>query len=806
MKPILKKIFLYLLLINSTYCLAQNEGTWKTDTIKVTISPSSNDSILKRADIIQTSKYNKWSIYGYGGLTQLYGDVVPHYSYSPIFKRGNDISLNGFVGVSRQLTRLFSIDGRFEVANLVSERPYSDIYCKADMFYYSVGTTFSFSNWFWPNVKNRKWNSYMILSTGFTHYRSASFDTQTDDIIDYYGYKKVNNTLEKVKREVVPSAAIGIGVKYRLLKCLDIGFEIIETSVYNDRLDAYVRVLSEKDKFGHTSIGLIYRFENHKKSLVWDFADEPIFVDFIVKSQLCDCPIISQTVSTLDSLTQTVINNTNRTDSIYHFLDKERGADFDNDKIPDYRDEELNTLPGAIVDSRGVTLKNIQNIPFANNNNISDSTTTPNLPQMAELQNYYNQLTIKVDSFFKFIESERGPDNDNDGIPDYRDDELNSAKGVIVNHQGITIIIPSAIPKFPIDTNTKLSNSEIFALQSYYDSKILKIDSFFKLMDKERGLDIDFDGVPDYRDDELNTKKGNIVDSRGLTIRIPDKTPHNATTNNQNIVLPDDKNNNLSANIDSLYFIVKNIHKAIDTLKSKQVALNNNIGNLNNDVNPNSNLSQQNTNNYTIPSKEMVTYKGVVKDEYNNPIKASVFVLDKATNELVGSFETNSITGKYLISLPLGEYSLLVSADGYNFYSENLSLKDSTGNLEKGISLGRLDIGKKFVLRNIFFDFDKSTLRPQSNIELNNLYNIMVTNPKLRIEISGHTDIIGSAEYNKSLSMRRAMAVVDYLISRGISKNRMTYAGYGFDEPMAPNDTDEGRQLNRRTEFKIIGN
>ncbi|MFL5730819.1 MAG: OmpA family protein, partial [Cytophagaceae bacterium] len=108
--------------------------------------------------------------------------------------------------------------------------------------------------------------------------------------------------------------------------------------------------------------------------------------------------------------------------------------------------------------------------------------------------------------------------------------------------------------------------------------------------------------------------------------------------------------------------------------------------------------------------------------------------------------------------------------------------------------------------RNIFFDFDKATLRPESSLELERLYQLLVDIPTLKIEISGHTDNKGSAEYNKELSGKRAQAVVDYLITKGIKADRLKSAGYGFDRPMASNDTDAGRQLNRRTEFEIIEN
>ncbi|MFH1534620.1 MAG: OmpA family protein, partial [Patescibacteria group bacterium] len=118
--------------------------------------------------------------------------------------------------------------------------------------------------------------------------------------------------------------------------------------------------------------------------------------------------------------------------------------------------------------------------------------------------------------------------------------------------------------------------------------------------------------------------------------------------------------------------------------------------------------------------------------------------------------------------------------------------------------LKKIEAGKKIVLNNIFFDFAKSTLRPESMLELNRLVELLKDSPTLKIEISGHTDNIGSYAYNIKLSEDRAKSVVNYLISKGISTYRLAYKGYGYNQPIATNYTEEGRQLNRRTEFKVL--
>lgn len=211
-----------------------------------------------------------------------------------------------------------------------------------------------------------------------------------------------------------------------------------------------------------------------------------------------------------------------------------------------------------------------------------------------------------------------------------------------------------------------------------------------------------------------------------------------------------------------------------------------------------------------IEETSVTLLKGIIIDEKTKePVLATIELYDNDKNELLATFQSNSKTGRYLVSLPSGKnYGIAVKADKYLFHSENFNLPDSAKyqEIEKVIELKKMEVGQRIVLRNIFFDFNKSTLRPESNIELENLINLLNENPNMKIEISGHTDNVGTAQYNKKLSEYRAKAVVDYLTTKGIAKDRLTFAGYGFDDPIAPNDTEEGRQLNRRTEFKVIQN
>jgi outer membrane protein OmpA-like peptidoglycan-associated protein len=186
---------------------------------------------------------------------------------------------------------------------------------------------------------------------------------------------------------------------------------------------------------------------------------------------------------------------------------------------------------------------------------------------------------------------------------------------------------------------------------------------------------------------------------------------------------------------------------------------------------------------------------------------ARIVVTDNETGDLIGIYTPNSKSGKYLLILPPGkDYNIAVEAEGHLFHSENINVPANSAynEVHKAIELSPLKAGEKIVLQNIFFDVNKADLTKKSQTELDRIYRTMVQNPSLKIQISAHTDSDASAEYNQNLSERRAQSVVDYLSERGIDKTRLTSKGYGETKPIAPNDTPENKQLNRRTEFEIL--
>lgn len=204
-----------------------------------------------------------------------------------------------------------------------------------------------------------------------------------------------------------------------------------------------------------------------------------------------------------------------------------------------------------------------------------------------------------------------------------------------------------------------------------------------------------------------------------------------------------------------------------------------------------------------------VTYiKGVVKDaETGAPLEALVEMVDLNSKQTLTSVKSDIQTGEYLACIQTGSNVMLnVSNPGYPFYSENFQIEKSYTVLSpylKDIALQKADVGTVVVLKNIFFDFDKSDLQPASFVELDVLVDYLTHN-KVNIEIGGHTDNQGTDEYNDRLSEERAKAVYEYLLSHGITADRLSYRGYGKRQPIADNNTEEGRAANRRTEFKIV--
>jgi len=189
-------------------------------------------------------------------------------------------------------------------------------------------------------------------------------------------------------------------------------------------------------------------------------------------------------------------------------------------------------------------------------------------------------------------------------------------------------------------------------------------------------------------------------------------------------------------------------------------------------------------------------------------LPSSVELTNIKSRNVVSKIQTDE-EGNYLTTLPLGkDYAFNVNRKGYLFYSDNFSLStnpvDSVYN--KDIPLQPLETGAAIVLKNIFFDTKKFDLRSESIAELDKIFLLLNDNPKLKIQISGHTDNVGLPKDNLLLSNNRAKAVVNYLLSKGIGIARLINKGFGAAKPIADNSSETGKALNRRTELSVTSN
>ena len=202
--------------------------------------------------------------------------------------------------------------------------------------------------------------------------------------------------------------------------------------------------------------------------------------------------------------------------------------------------------------------------------------------------------------------------------------------------------------------------------------------------------------------------------------------------------------------------------------------------------------------------------KGVVADaKTKNPIKAKFELYDLNTNALIVESESDAVNGDFMVVIPNGSLlGLNVSKKGYLFYSEQFEVEGNFSSFKpflKNVYLNPLQVDQKIILQNIFFASLSYELEKQSFVELKKVQELIEINPHIKIEISGHTDNVGSEKDNMDLSQRRAKAVFDYLVAQGVQVKNLTYKGYGETAPIADNETEEGRSQNRRTELKVIG-
>ena len=195
----------------------------------------------------------------------------------------------------------------------------------------------------------------------------------------------------------------------------------------------------------------------------------------------------------------------------------------------------------------------------------------------------------------------------------------------------------------------------------------------------------------------------------------------------------------------------------------------------------------------------------ITEEDQTTPLRAALIFYESGKREAETIVFSDSLSGNYNVTLKTNHsYMVEIEANMHFFVNDAVYFGVDQTLVVRNYSLKKMETGAKLVIENILFNSGKATLKPQSFEALDKFAELLQKNPTVSIEVSGHTDNTGSASLNKKLSKDRALTVKNYLVNKGIEDERITYAGYGFEQPIASNDTPEGREQNRRVEIKVI--
>lgn len=207
---------------------------------------------------------------------------------------------------------------------------------------------------------------------------------------------------------------------------------------------------------------------------------------------------------------------------------------------------------------------------------------------------------------------------------------------------------------------------------------------------------------------------------------------------------------------------------------------------------------------YNSDSTIQVIFSAKTVDaETNQPLSATISFEKIPGRDNIGIIHTDSTTGTYKLRLlSNSSYKLIVFTPHY--IKAYYTIKNTTKEKTKNFQLIPIKVGQVFTIQNVSFEKGTAVMLPESYTELDNIYQILVENKSMEIQLEGHTDNVGSAKENMTLSEQRALAVKTYLVKKGIKKNRIQVKAFGGSKPLINNSTEENKQKNRRVEIRII--
>lgn len=266
---------------------------------------------------------------------------------------------------------------------------------------------------------------------------------------------------------------------------------------------------------------------------------------------------------------------------------------------------------------------------------------------------------------------------------------------------------------------------------------------------------------------------------------------------------------------DSLWVNLKNLGFPINTYRDEVAIMVNAQGSkayFSQEDEKNKNITKSNIVEFDMPKsqrpRQTFYLTGRVLDKQTmHPVDAKLQIVNLSNNQEIYNSTSDATTGQYYLVLPANRHlAAYVKKEGYLYQDFNIDTKSA-----QKISTDTLDImltpvmeGETLILHNIYFQSDSYLLDKRSQSEIDNVVELLNINSTINVEIGGHTDDIGSNQYNLTLSEKRAEQVYKRLVSEGISPKRLTYKGFGFTKPIRPNDSEANRQSNRRIEFRVL--
>jgi OmpA-OmpF porin, OOP family len=210
----------------------------------------------------------------------------------------------------------------------------------------------------------------------------------------------------------------------------------------------------------------------------------------------------------------------------------------------------------------------------------------------------------------------------------------------------------------------------------------------------------------------------------------------------------------------------------------------------------------------TLTEDSLVRFSGrVLNKETNEPVKARITYEKLPFGDDYGIASTDS-SGRYELMLIVNRnYSFTIKAEGYNSLKESFEIKrqsEDTGGILKDFFLTPGGVGQIIRLKNLYFEQSTSDIPEQAVPEINMIIQMLKENPKMVIQLEGHTDFRGNSKLNYELSEQRVEAIKQYIYSKGIDKKRIKLKAYGGSMPLSRENSDEAKKANRRVEVRVL--